>query len=375
VPPNKCDLESFARSMGYDVEEYIKNKSVLRIAHFVFCDMKKTHLESLEELVEEKLHLLEWKKMPEYSVKEKKRRLHVYRKTYIEQELEIKIEYVVTKFADLDIPSLGQRPMMSFVDPYGFSVIPMSQVKQLIGTTKCCVTNLMVSYVNRFKKVHPKHISDLFGEEQEFEFKDSMTATEKLNIISKKYIERLKEETEGLATSTSCAMRKGVSSPTCDTIYSLVISTGSHSTLQNIKSSMVQHVQDASGKGELAISDFYVRHGIEVPYGRVTSDEDEAEIIYDLLHGKTMLLGNLKAFVLEETNFPYHTRALTFLEKDKRLTVTPMSWDGTRAPRSRKSLCFEVSHSPEIETEKFGNYWKIEFAARPVPEQDDEERT
>jgi hypothetical protein len=135
-----------------------------------------------------------------------------------------------------------------------------------------------------------------------------MEVNDKLRGICDRYRLQLKQECK--AVSAACAFRKGKSDPDKATLYYMVFASTSHSALNDMKTTMIQHVQEAKLYGELAFTDYYHHKGIKIAYGRKTSDKFEAEVIYDLFNGKTIRLGALKAAILEQTEFPYHAKAL-----------------------------------------------------------------
>jgi three-Cys-motif partner protein len=143
------------------------NVEPMHVAKFYFCEKKQKHSDSLEKLVHERMDLMKWELHSEKSAGNERHRC--YRKTWCDETWEILIVYIVAKFADLALGGIVDGgPVFSFVDPYGYSAAPLSQIRHLVGDDKYVLINLMVSSVYRFKEVHPHHVTELFGAEQSF---------------------------------------------------------------------------------------------------------------------------------------------------------------------------------------------------------------
>ena len=81
---------------------------------------------------------------------------------------DIQIIFVQSKFCDFDIcnyipEDFRHSPMISFIDPFGYSDTPMSEVKKFIGHEKEILINVMSSFIHRFKNKHVDQIKGLFG--------------------------------------------------------------------------------------------------------------------------------------------------------------------------------------------------------------------
>jgi hypothetical protein len=226
-----------------------------------------------------------------------------------------------------------------------------------------------------FRAIHNKalmevRIQKLFGENDVSEILAEVSTTEtnkRLENLCRKYQSQLKEEfnhqeQDGSLFTSAIAFRKGKKGPKKATIYFMVFGTTSMSILQNFKTAAQSVTQQGS---ELAFSDFFHFNGIVIPNGRKTTNEEEAETIYNHFQGQTVTLGEVKRWVIEETPYPYHARAIKVLENDKRLTVEPLDCDGRPMERSNKKMCFEISpqpNDPDTPEKTFGNLWVLRFA-------------
>ncbi len=331
------------------------NRAPLRVAHFFFCDKNPNHVESLKKVVKERMELMGFR-----LVDRRNEDVLFYHKTFGGDTAEFKIQYWTGEFQNLNLSNVP-GPMFSFIDPYGYSAIPMRQIKHLIGENKVAFINLNVSAVYRFRNVHQDHVTALFGEEEILgDIDPDWTPNEKMRSVMEKYKQKIKEEFPD-SVSAAMAFRRGKSAPDKATIYYKVFATKSLQLLNGTKTHMIQHIQDAGLWGELAFTDYYHHQGIAIEYGRKTSAQFEAAVIYAMLQGQELKLGEVKAKILEETEFPYHTLALRALEKAGKIVVFPLSKPGKPVKRGNKSLCAKVSHRIDNNRSEYGNYWKIQF--------------
>ncbi len=121
-------------------------------------------MKSLKEMVRQWLGTDGWTR-DEQSTEDK----DCWRMPYGEARLEIVIHFVTSTFADVDVASICHKkePIFAFLDPYGYSSIPLKAIKRLFANDKNYVlVNLMVSSAYRFRNVHPHHITALFGQEK-----------------------------------------------------------------------------------------------------------------------------------------------------------------------------------------------------------------
>ena len=170
------------------------------------------------------------------------------------------------------------------------------------------------------------------------------------------------ESTRTTLYTSTFTLKKGKRRPDNARLFDLVFATSSLSVLNNAKTSFQAINQEA---GESSFTDYYDLNGISIPPGRKTSDEQESDEIYEKYCDRgSVKLGELKRMILEETPFPYHSRALRYLEKQNRIQVYPLNKDGTQDERTRKEICNAVSHNPDdpdTEGKKYGNFWEILF--------------
>jgi hypothetical protein len=165
--------------------------------------------------------------------------------------------------------------------------------------------------------------------------------------------------------TSAMAFRVDKTETTNKTLFFMVLVTTSLSVLNSFKFVTQCLTQQGS---ELAFTDFYHYNNYPAPpLERKTEVEEEADNIYQEFRGQqNVLLGKVKQFVIEETPYPYHARALKVLETDGRLTdVKPLDAEGQPMLRVNKEFCNKISNHPEdpdVDGKKFGNFWLLQFS-------------
>ena len=187
------------------------------------------------------------------------------------------------------------------------------------------------------------------------------------DALKKNYIQSQTDQQSnapGSLFTAAMAFRKDSKELTNKTLYFLVFATPSLSHLQSLKFATQSLTQQGS---ELAFDDL-VYHNDPVQHGRKTSNEEEAETIYQHFHGQEVQLGEVKRFVIEETPYPFHSRAIRVLEKqipESLVEVKPLDADGNSMVRVNKEVPHKISKLPfgkDMEGKKFGNYWLLKFS-------------
>jgi hypothetical protein len=217
---------------------------------------------------------------------------------------------------------------------------------------------------------HKLTVRNLFGRDAAIEEElDSKDLNQRLSNLCRKSQNRLKEvhkysqnHRDPLYTS-SFAFRKGKSNPDCGTLYYMVFGTLSLSTLNDQKFAMQRKTQQGS---ELVYSDYFAFRKIIGPDGRKTTDEEEAETIFEhfIRFDQPVTLGEVKRFVIEETPYPYHANSLRYLEESENMTVENIDLFGKLITRNKKELCYKVSNNPtdmDCLRNKYGNSWLLHF--------------
>ena len=99
-------------------------------------------------------------------------------------------------FEDVEVPEMDCRDnMASFIDPYGYTQIPMEKIKEFTGRNKDVFINLMSQHINRFKNIRKDGLEKLFG----FGYESILERLERyeggtIEKVAKLYIDVLEEQ-------------------------------------------------------------------------------------------------------------------------------------------------------------------------------------
>ena len=132
---------------------------------------------------------------------------------------------------------------------------------------------------------------------------------ERIRSYYERYSERLKLEAGNAYISSMAFLTEGTE-PTNKICYNMVLATKSLYVLNSYKFAGQGMSHEAS---MLCFTDFYYFNNFPHPcHGRQSDDAFEAEVIFlkGRFRGQTVLLGAVKMFVIEDTAFPFHARAL-----------------------------------------------------------------
>ncbi len=374
----------------------------MRLVRFIFNDYEEAHVKHLKELVDTRL-LNYWdcqEETPEYDEVQRDCDTAWYkyycRKT--NTDFILQITFYQCDFGKLNlygvlrrderipfIPSYKGDPVFSFVDPFGFK-IPFEKMKQLLGNrSRFVLIVFMVSSINRFKSESPRLVDAIFGEDgydgernpagwrkameeaggPEPKQKSSERHTDwtnrRLSALADYYCKRLRQSLD--KKTAVFAMRKGKSSPKTGTLFCECFAGNSMADLQRMKTTMQSLSQQKPEEGapHLYFTDYFHHSNIEVELGRKTTDEDEAKVIYEEFHGNVAKLSTVRAFVLQETPFPFHARALGVLERLGK--ITKVDTNGRKRPK----FTFGAG-------KRQAWYWKVHFAPKEEEQEVVEEK-
>ena len=273
----------------------------------------------------------------------------------------MRVEFINENVENIPIKEFlpRSRPLFSFVDPFGIKSIPMKMMENLIGPKKYLLINLNVQAINRSCKGNEEVINNLYADDSWLELRSIEETNPKLEQFTNLYEEKLKSMRRPFTTTGRFYLKKGKSDPYVNFIFSLVFVSQGYNMLNKIKSKFMINMQE---KFLPEFSDYYFHSDKEVPLGRKTTDEDEARVIFQYFKGqKKVPLYKIKIFVLEETPFPYHAKALKWLEDNRWITNV----DENGGPKRKgKEFCHEVSFWPKQNAvrKKTGDCWLVDFA-------------
>ena len=165
----------------------------------------------------------------------------------------------------------------------------------------------------------------------------------KLTSYYLRYQQRLKEETNNAFISRLAYMGEGAE-PTNKIYYNMVPATNNLSLLNNYKFLGQGMSHEAS---MLCYMDYFYFNNLPILHGCRTDAAVEPDVIFEELGGQTVLLGELKRYIIEETAFPFHTKALRHLEKIRKLVeIEALGKAGNIVGWIKKELCHKISKNP-----------------------------
>ncbi len=364
-------LEEPAAGMVASREKGISGKPpprLIRLARFFFSDSKRAYVDRLRSAVSERV-TGRWGGRRLDAGGDSSSSLYAISHDVCGADFVIEVTLLCKDFLKLPYDlGLLPAPLFSFVDPFGMRV-PFDKVCRLLSAYGSFLfLNLMVEAINRWASTRPDLIDaiygcagwrDIFEEAGEGPGGGGEERTAwvnaKLRRLADFYCERLQRACEGKRTALF-ALRRGKTHPDKGTIFYMVFACDGLTVLQQMKMSMQRFVQRSpvDSPEYLCYSDFYHHRGMDVGTGRKSTDEQEADVIYEHFKGQCVRLGDIKAFVLCKTPFPYHARAMRALEKKGKVKVEDFG------ERKGKEFKCKVPFSEHSRQE--GNHWLITFA-------------
>ncbi len=273
--------------------EHVKSGTLAKhvIVNFVFVESNGAHAAHLEEQ-------LKCMSIPsQFTI------------TVFEGAFRDKIGEILDKI-EADKTSLA--PTFAFVDPFGFSGIPMSLMARILKFPKCEVfVNIMVEFINRFLK-HPdeaitKHFPETFGTPDVLNI-GSMPGDRK-NRILRLYTRQLKQ----YASFVRQFDMRGYQD---QWTYSLFFASNAPKGFEKMKEAM--WAVDKAAGSEFSDAKIGKTSLLTLFQSELLKDE-----LLKKYTGKTVLMAELEKFVIEETDYvTSHIRdILTEMEASQEITV------------------------------------------------------
>ena len=214
-------------------------------------------------------------------------------------------------------------PTFAFIDPFGFSGIPFSLIKQILGHKRCeALITFQVDAVNRFLE-HPndnivQHIVDAFGTDESISI--AVSSGDRISELRQLYQSQLCSLAKFVRYFE---MRDRKDRP----IYYLFFATNNR--LGHIR--MKEAMWRVNPEGEFRFSDATDQNQT------VLFDADTASILISQLKvqfkGQGVVSGHLvREFVEDKTAFlnKHKTAALSRLEKEDKIILEPEKSNGTK---------------------------------------------
>lgn len=200
-------------------------------------------------------------------------------------------------------------PTFAFIDPFGYSGIPMDLISRLLNHDSCEVMiTFMSGFINRFRdEVHENAQDTLFGTAEWKKAEQIQRIEERIDFLLNLYINQLKERTGAEFIRTF-----RMSDENGRTIYDLVFATKHWMGMDAMKKSMEKvvangnyHFSDKTGFGQTYLLDFFDEN-FDIRAG--------ADMIFNKFKGKTVRDVEIRDFVLGQTPYRKWRPFLKFLE-------------------------------------------------------------
>ena len=363
--------------------KYLNPMRVLFLAiHFVFNDIEWDNIKHLYKLTKIWMAKYGWKreqiceKSPnldnEWDVQERRRFSCLWRfDPPLGSPWLIRTTFVAGEFKNIKIPKA--RKTFTLIDPCGIKQIPFEAVNRFLGQRKEVFINLMVWTIRR-SSANPRHenvIEELFGNPEAKSVINSFN--EKcpegkckggnccLKRAYKKYVKYYSERIASVCESSSAEavhflFSKGKKNKEVgDQFYMTYLSCDMDlKMVKTMKDAMQPNVQTKDDG--LRHTDYYSFNGINIPFGRKTTDEDEKKEIYKHFKGKKIELYELKHWILVRSPFTFHSRPLQQLERERLLTVDTLG-------EQRRKKTFKATDFTRRK-----NNWLVSFHREPMEE-------
>lgn len=278
---------------------------------FCFVEKNKKHFKALVNNI--KLTLVSYN--IDINIKEVKKSKNTIMEVEISSRNEDFPIFVCIKndeFENLNPPDLKEWECMStFIDPYGYSQIPMERVQKFIGPRKSAFINFMSNFVHRFRKtmVGLPHVTRLFDLSKEL-LDEQINGGKNLVEI---YTERLKVKAE-----TEFVLDFEVISKVNQVLYYLIFITNDLNNLKWMKKSFVFGSQFDD---KLAFSDFLLqRRGHVMSLHEDQDDHKAASAIFEHFCSQAKVrVEEIEKFIWCKTIFVWRQSIVELIQKSRRL--------------------------------------------------------
>ena len=231
----------------------------------------------------------------------------------------------------------GLPPTFAFIDPFGWTEVPFTLVKEILSHESCEVlVNIMYEEINRFLSHpdQPNNFDQLFGTPRWREAAKVADTAKRRAIIHDLYLSQLKS-VAGAKYVRSFEMRNKKNA----TDYFLFFATNSKRGIEKMKEAMWK----VDESGEFRFSDATNPAQVLLFEKQPNFGELRRQLLARFA-GKTTTVGDIEEFVLAETSFreTHYKKRLAELEEEGRLVAVnpPSGRRGRSYPDPRLVLRF-----------------------------------
>jgi len=242
-------------------------------------------------------------------------------------------EEMTSALSKLETENKNPAPIFAFIDPFGFSGIPMSLVARILQFPKCEVfINIMVEFINRFLK-HPKdsvtaHFPDTFGTKEVLEI-PSRDGNRLTNIMAL-YRSQLMKYAKFVGRFDMHGRKD-------QKTYSLFFATNSPKGFEKMKEAMWvvdKHSGSLFSDADPNPVSLFAMQGFEPLW-----DDLKKEFA-----GQTVPMSVLEKFVIEKTDYlPKHARDILKRQEEKNVIVVKPLLGCKRKPKTFPSDKVQVA--------------------------------
>ena len=362
INKNNCPFDEYYGSPLVALEAFFKHITEQKVfgfkkALFIFIELKQARFEKLRKNVKNYIRFREVlfndNQLDTDTLRCKLNLNLGKKKSNHTNNIEVWIKFYHCDFNDFNnAPIRYNQPMVTYFDPFGFKDTPMEKVMSYAGKRRSIILNFMVRDINRFVglDINREKFDLLFGTNQwriylPRNFRENSVvkkmesyATVYKSCFQNKYFQKTGESIRFLKFSLRKGSSQGVEKRF---IYYMLFAAVDLTAMANAKYALHTVAQNfklpekpETTSNELYFADFYFRP--ETPWRpKEAKDlkEEEANCIYQYYRGQEVRFGDLKEWVIMETPYQFHSRALQLLEKKKILKV--ISTDYIRYPGIR----------------------------------------
>ena len=208
-------------------------------------------------------------------------------------------------------------PTFAFIDPFGFSGMPMELIARLLNCKKCEVLiTFMASFVRRFNDdARENALNELYATEEWKKLREIVDPDERLKLVVKLYESQLIK-----LGGADYVKSFGMIGPGNQIIYYLVFATKHLKGLEVMKDAMWSvdptgsyKFSDVTGFNQSLLMDFQ---------SEPLWVEGAAKLVYNKFKGKTVNERIIRRFVVAETQYRYRKTILQSLEKSDPPLIT-----------------------------------------------------
>ncbi|XP_031552933.1 uncharacterized protein LOC116290091 [Actinia tenebrosa] len=229
----------------------------------------------------------------------------------MDEDFPIRCNICKCKFEDFPAPALHDNTrMVTFIDPFGFVMIPWQRVSDFVGEHKELYINLMTSFMHRLFTQNRDRIGEVFGMEPDvLETFRNDDESDFVNTLADLYVEKLRESSDYALTFEMKDIRNR-------RLYHLIFATSHIKGLKAMKESFNRGTQE---QNTFSLSDYKILKN-DIPLDLDLRNKQKpmqvANVIFDKFWGERYVrIRDIEDFVWLKTPYVYRKKPLAILER------------------------------------------------------------